>query len=132
MVSLLEYILERHNKKEEEQTAIEGMSALDKFNKADEREKEKMLIQQFENVIKQNGPTIYAFVVKQIQKCIKIGYTDQHPAKRIQQWKDVYEKPHGYELIPIGIWPADVFDEAANKRLFFWDHAVHQKVINKK
>ena len=132
MVSLLEYILERHNKKEEEQTAIEGMSALDKFNKADEREKEKMLIQQFENVIKQNGPTIYAFVVKQIQRCIKIGYTDQHPAKRIQQWKDVYEKPHGYELIPIGIWPADVFDEAANKRLFFWDHAVHQKVINKK
>ena len=132
MMSLLEYILERRNKTEEEQTAIEGMSALDKFNKADEREKEKMLIQQFENVIKQNGPTIYAFVVKQIQRCIKIGYTDQHPAKRIQQWKDVYEKPHGYELIPIGIWPADVFDEAANKRLFFWDHAVHQKVINKK
>ena len=132
MLSLVEYILERHNKKEEEQTAIEGMSALDKFNKADEREKEKLLIQQFEDVIKQNGPTIYAFVVKQIPRCIKIGYTDQHPAKRIQQWKDIYEKTHGYELTPIGIWPADVFDEVANKRLFFWDHAVHQKVINKK
>ena len=38
MMSLSEYILERRNKKEEEQTAIEGMSALDKFNKADERE----------------------------------------------------------------------------------------------
>ena len=131
MLSLMEYILERHNKKEE-QTAIEGMSALDKFNKADEREKEKLLIQQFEDVIKQNGPTIYAFVVKQIPRCIKIGYTDQHPAKRIQQWKDIYEKTHGYELTPIGIWPADVFDEVANKRLFFWDHAVHQKVIKKK
>ena len=131
MMSLVEYILERRDKKEE-QTAIEGMSALDKFNKADEREKEKLLIQQFEDVIKQNGPTIYAFVVKQIPRCIKIGYTDQHPAKRIQQWKDIYEKTHGYELTPIGIWPADVFDEVANKRLFFWDHAVHQKVINKK
>ena len=115
-----------------EEMAIEGMSTLDKFNKADEREKEKLLIKQFEEVIKQNGPTIYAFVVKEIKNCIKIGYTDQHPAKRIAQWKDIYEKEHNYELTPIGIWTADEFDEAAKERVFFWDHAVHKKVIKKK
>lgn len=132
-MSLLKYILEKKNRTpDNEEMAVDGMSTLDKFNKADEREKEKLLIKQFEDVIKQNGPTIYAFTVKQIKNCIKIGYTDQHPAKRIQQWKDVYEKGHGYELTPIGIWTADEFDEAAQERVFFWDHAVHQKVINKK
>lgn len=47
MISLLKYILE-HKNKQEEHVAIEGMSTLDKFNKADEREKEKLLIKQFE------------------------------------------------------------------------------------
>ena len=133
MQSLTSYIMEAgRRKKQQEEMAIEGMSTLDKFNKADEREKEKLLIKQFKEVIKQNGPTIYAFVVKEIKNCIKIGYTDQHPAKRIAQWKDIYEKEHGYELTPIGIWTADEFDEAAKERVFFWDHAVHKKVMDKK
>lgn len=127
-MSLLEYILERLNKKEEEQH-IEGMSILDAAMNANNDKKEDELIEKLNKVIKNNGPTIYAFVVDKVKNAIKVGYTDQHPEKRIQQWKDVYE-PHGMKVMPIGFWSADEFN-AAGERVFFWDHAVHEKITGR-
>lgn len=128
MISLLEYILERLNKKEEEQH-IEGMSILDAAMNVNNDKKEDELIEKLNKVIKNNGPTIYAFVVDKVKNAIKVGYTDQHPEKRIQQWKDVYE-PHGMKVKSIGFWSADEFT-AAGERVFFWDHAVHKKITDK-
>ena len=127
-MSLLEYILERLNKKEEEQH-IEGMSILDAAMNVNNDKKEDELIEKLNKVIKNNGPTIYAFVVDKVKNAIKVGYTDQHPEKRIQQWKDVYE-PHGMKVKSIGFWSADEFT-AAGERVFFWDHAVHKKITDK-
>ena len=127
-MSLSEYILERLNKKEEEQH-IEGMSILDAAMNANNDKKEDELIEKLNKVIKNNGPTIYAFVVDKVKNAIKVGYTDQHPEKRIQQWKDVYE-PHGMKVMPIGFWSADEFN-AAGERVFFWDHAVHEKITGR-
>ena len=42
--------------------------------------------------IKPNGPTIYAFITNKVKDAIKIGYTDQHPEKRIDQWRKYYGK----------------------------------------
>lgn len=128
MMSLLEYIFERRNKKEEEQH-IEGMSILDATMNANNDKKEDELIEKLNKVIKNNGPTIYAFVVDKVKNAIKVGYTDQHPEKRIQQWKDVYE-PHGMKVKSIGFWSADEFTVAGD-RVFFWDHAVHKKITDK-
>lgn len=128
MMSLSEYILERRNKKEEEQH-IEGMSILDATMNVNNDKKEDELIEKLNKVIKNNGPTIYAFVVDKVKNAIKVGYTDQHPEKRIQQWKDVYE-PHGMKVKSIGFWSADEFN-AAGERVFFWDHAVHEKITGK-
>ena len=125
---LSEYILERLNKKEEDQH-IEGMSILDAVMNANNDKKEDELIEKLNKVIKNNGPTIYAFVVDKVKNAIKVGYTDQHPEKRIQQWKDVYE-PHGMKVKSIGFWSADEFT-AAGERVFFWDHAVHKKITDK-
>lgn len=127
-MSLLEYIFERLNKKEEEQH-IEGMSILDAAMNVNNDKKEDELIEKLNKVIKNNGPTIYAFVVDKVKNAIKVGYTDQHPGKRIQQWKDVYE-PHGMKVKSIGFWSADEFT-AAGERVFFWDHAVHKKITDK-
>lgn len=127
-MSLLEYIFERLNKKEEEQR-IEGMSILDAAMNVNNDKKEDELIEKLNKVIKNNGPTIYAFVVDKVKNAIKVGYTDQHPEKRIQQWKDVYE-PHGMKVKSIGFWSADEFT-AAGERVFFWDHAVHKKITDK-
>lgn len=125
---LSEYILERLNKKKEEQH-IEGMSILDAAMNVNNDKKEDELIEKLNKVIKNNGPTIYAFVVDKVKNAIKVGYTDQHPEKRIQQWKDVYE-PHGMKVKSIGFWSADEFT-AAGERVFFWDHAVHKKITDK-
>lgn len=128
MMSLLEYICERRGKKEEEQN-IEGMSILDAAMNTDNDKKEEELIEKLNKVIKNNGPTIYAFTVDKVKNAIKVGYTDQHPEKRIQQWKDVYE-PHGMKVKSIGFWSADEFT-AAGERVFFWDHAVHKKITDR-
>ena len=74
MMSLLEYILERLNKKEEEQH-IEGMSILDAAMNVNNDKKEDELIEKLNKVIKNNGPTIYAFVVDKDKNAIKVGYT---------------------------------------------------------
>ena len=128
MISLLQYIYERRSKKEEEQT-VEGISILDGVMNTNDDKKENELIKKLNEVIKNNGPTIYAFGVDKVKNAIKVGYTDQHPEKRIQQWKDVYE-PHGMKVTSIGFWSADEFT-AAGERVFFWDHAVHKKITDK-
>ena len=53
-MSLLEYILESRNKKEEEQH-IEGMSILDAAMNANNDKKEDELIEKLNKVIKNNG-----------------------------------------------------------------------------
>ena len=76
--------------------------------------------------IKPNGPTIYAFVTNKVKDAIKIGYTDQHPEKRIDQWRKFYGS--GPEDVKcIGYWSSEEFNKAG-ERVFFWDHAVHSKV----
>lgn len=76
--------------------------------------------------IKPNGPTIYAFVTNKVKDAIKIGYTDQHPEKRIDQWRKYYGS--GPEDVKcIGYWSSEEFNKAG-ERVFFWDHAVHSKV----
>lgn len=70
---LSEYILERLNKKEEDQH-IEGMSILDAAMNANNDKKEDELIEKLNKVIKNNGPTIYAFVVDKVKNAIKVGY----------------------------------------------------------
>lgn len=105
------------------------MSILDAAMNVNNNKKEDELIEKLNKVIKNNGPTIYAFVVDKVKNAIKVGYTDQHPEKRIQQWKDVYE-PHGMKVKSIGFWSADEFT-AAGERVFFWDHAVHKKITDK-
>lgn len=105
------------------------MSILDAAMNVNNDKKEDELIEKLNKVIKNNGPTIYAFVVDKVKNAIKVGYTDQHPEKRIQQWKDVYE-PHGMKVKSIGFWSADEFT-TAGERVFFWDHAVHKKITDK-
>lgn len=76
--------------------------------------------------IKPNGPTIYAFITNKVKDAIKIGYTDQHPEKRIDQWRKFYGS--GPEDVKcIGYWSSEEFNKAG-ERVFFWDHAVHSKV----
>ena len=76
--------------------------------------------------IKPNGPTIYAFVTNKVKDAIKIGYTDQHPEKRIDQWRKYYgQSPEDVKCI--GYWSSEEFNKAG-ERVFFWDHAVHSKV----
>lgn len=76
--------------------------------------------------IKPNGPTIYAFVTNKVKDAIKIGYTDQHPEKRIDQWRKYYgQSPEDVKCI--GYWSSEEFNKVG-ERVFFWDHAVHSKV----
>lgn len=81
---------------------------------------------EFTAFIKPNGPVIYAFTTNKVKDAIKIGYTDQHPEKRIAQWAEIYGKEPG-DVVTLGYWSAEEFDKAG-ERVFFWDHAVHNKV----
>ena len=81
---------------------------------------------EFTTFIKPNGPVIYAFTTNKVKDAIKIGYTDQHPEKRIAQWAEIYGREPG-DVVTLGYWSAEEFDKAG-ERVFFWDHAVHNKV----
>ena len=83
-------------------------------------------VREFTSFIKPNGPVIYAFTTNKVKDAIKIGYTDQHPEKRIAQWADIYGKKPG-DVVTLGYWSSEEFDKAG-ERVFFWDHAVHNKV----
>ena len=129
MMSLLEYILERRggrkpNKKEKEK--IQGLGIMDKLlnNEYKTTDEENKATKSFVNIIRPNGPCIYAFTTDKVKDCIKIGYTDQHPEKRIAQWKKKYGNKEG-EVTTIGYWSAEEFNKITNEKVFFWDHAVH-------
>lgn len=123
MKNLYELITEARVKRETPKTPeAKGLSILDQYLKGD-------LSQQDLKFIKPNGPTIYAFVTNKVKDAIKIGYTDQHPEKRIAQWREIYGKKEG-EVTLLGYWSAEEFDKAG-ERVFFWDHSVHSKVVKK-
>jgi len=116
MKSLTAYITEGRHKSEEPKA--EGISVLDKVLN-DNTEP----ISQLKNIMKINGPVIYAFITDKVDNAIKIGYTDQHPEKRLNQWRKIY----GDGITPLGYWSSEEFYQAGNK-VFFWDHEVHKKV----
>ena len=119
-MSILTYINEALEDKKKE----EGLSVLDKALNGDNEE-----IKEFEKLLRPNGPCIYAFITDKVNNAIKIGYTDQHPLKRIEQWKEVYGKEKG-EVECLGYWSSEEIDQSGQK-VFFWDHAVHDKVTKK-
>lgn len=122
MRSILQLIREARGKKQKEEK-IEGLSILDKALNGEIAE------DTIKDIIHPNGPTIYAFVTDKVNDAIKVGYTDQHPEKRIAQWKEIYGKEEG-EVTCLGYWSAEEFDQAGQK-VFFWDHQVHEKVIKR-
>ena len=119
-MSILTYIHESLEDKKKE----EGLSILDKSLNGDNEE-----IKEFEKLLRPNGPCIYAFITDKVNDAIKIGYTDQHPLKRIEQWKEYYGKEEG-EVECLGYWSSEEID-ASGQKVFFWDHEVHKKVVNK-
>ena len=119
-MSILTYIHESLEDKKKE----EGLSVLDKALNGDIED-----IKEFEKSLRPNGPCIYAFITDKVNNAIKIGYTDQHPLKRIEQWKEVYGKEEG-EVECLGYWSSEEIDQSGQK-VFFWDHAVHDKVTKK-
>ena len=127
MRSILQFLKEGRKLDKEEEKKVEGVSVLDKILNNEETEEEKKL---FDSIIMPNGPTIYAFITDKVNDCIKVGYTDQHPLKRIEQWKKVYGEKEG-EVTLLGYWSSEEFDKAGNK-VFFWDHQVHKTLRSKK
>ena len=80
------FIKEARNKKEQEENA-EGISILDQITNSTKNEEET--ISEFvKDFIRPNGPCIYAFITDKVKDAVKVGYTDQHPEKRIAQWKE--------------------------------------------
>ena len=122
MKNLYELITEARIKKEPKTPEAKGLSILDQYLNGD-------VSAQDLKFIKPNGPTIYAFVTNKVKDAIKIGYTDQHPEKRIEQWREIYGKKEG-EVTLLGYWSAEEFDKAG-ERVFFWDHSVHGKVTKR-
>lgn len=104
---------------------IEGTSILDKILNNSESNVDNFV----KEFIRPNGPTIYAFVTDKVKDAIKVGYTDQHPEKRIEQWREIYGKEKG-EVECLGWWSSEEFNEAG-ERVFFWDHAIHKKISDK-
>lgn len=125
MKSINEFLNEGRKRKEEEQH-IEGVSILDKILNDDETTPVDEFVKEF---IRPNGPTIYAFITDKVKDAIKVGYTDQHPEKRIAQWKEVYGKEAG-NVTTLGYWSSEEFNKAG-ERVFFWDHAIHKKIRDK-
>lgn len=125
MINIIKYLMEAKNKKEE-QKHIEGTSILDKILNNSESNIDNFV----KEFIRPNGPTIYAFVTDKVKDAIKVGYTDQHPEKRIEQWREIYGKGKG-EVECLGWWSSEEFNEAG-ERVFFWDHAIHKKISDKK
>ena len=125
MINIIKYLIESQNRKEE-QKHIEGTSILDKILNNSESNVDNFV----KEFIRPNGPTIYAFVTDKVKDAIKVGYTDQHPEKRIEQWREIYGKEKG-EVECLGWWSSEEFNEAG-ERVFFWDHAIHKKISDKK
>lgn len=130
MKPIIKFITERLRKNKDIQNEAEGISVLDKISNEKNLETKEELIQSFvKDFVRPNGPSIYAFVTDKVKDAIKVGYTDQHPDKRIAQWKEIYGTDAG-EVTCLGYWSSEEFNEAG-ERVFFWDHAVHKKISDK-
>lgn len=125
-MNITQFINEGRRKKQEQEIHIEGNSILDKIM----NDKETNIDEFVKEFVRPNGPTIYAFVTDKVKDAIKVGYTDQHPEKRIEQWREIYGKEKG-EVECLGWWSSEEFNEAG-ERVFFWDHAIHKKISDKK
>ena len=88
MMNITQFINEGRRKKQEQEIHIEGNSILDKIM----NDKETNIDEFVKEFVRPNGPTIYAFVTDKVKDAIKVGYTDQHPEKRIEQWREIYGK----------------------------------------
>ena len=119
MKSLLQYLIESKGKPKKPK---EVLSFLDNILNGKETES-------LDGYFESNGPRIYAFVTDKVKDAVKIGFTDQHPKKRIEQWADIYGRKEG-EVTLLGHWPAEEFDDAG-QRVFFYDHAVHKEVVSR-
>ena len=125
MISINKYICEKRSIKTSEQVT-DGISILDKILNDNSNIQVDEFVKDF---IRPNGPTIYAFITDKVKDAIKVGYTDQHPEKRIEQWKEIYGKEAG-EVTCLGYWSSEEFNKAG-ERVFFWDHAIHKKIRDK-
>ena len=125
-MNITQFINEGRRKKQEQEIHIEGNSILDKIM----NDKETNIDEFVKEFVRPNGPTIYAFVTDKVKDAIKVGYTDQHPEKRIEQWREIYGKEKG-EVECLGWWSSEEFNEDG-ERVFFWDHAIHKKISDKK
>lgn len=114
----------------------EGVAMVDAMTTGSEAEA-KAAEDNFNKVIYHNGPTIYAFTTDKVDEPIKIGYTDQLPQRRIEQWRKKYmmgkDDDPEESVHCIGYWSAEEVMNAdlesnTGELVFFWDSAVHKHV----
>ena len=132
MINIVKYILEARKKKAKNNTEekhAEGISILDQITSAKDENREQLIDTFVNTFVRPNGPCIYAFMTDKVRDAIKVGYTDQHPEKRIAQWRELYGRNAG-EVTTLGYWSSEEFNEAG-ERVFFWDHAIHKKISDK-
>lgn len=127
MQSLKSFITEAGKSDKEKKKHTEGISLLQRvFDQQNSKNKETEEIKSFSDIIRSNGPTIYAFITNKVKDAIKIGYTDRQPEERIEEWKEIYGKGEK-DVELLGYWSSEELDNA-NEKVFFWDHTVHKQV----
>ena len=129
MMDLKNYLIAEAHKsnrnKQEAEAYKKSLTILDSIKDNESNQELEEKVNKFCDFAKINGPCIYAFTTSDVDNAIKIGYTDQHPLKRIQQWEKSYR-----DVKPIGYWSASEINKIGEE-VFFWDHEVHHKVENK-
>ena len=111
--------------KQEAEAYKKSLTILDSIKDNESNQELEEKVNKFCDFAKINGPCIYAFTTSDVDNAIKIGYTDQHPLKRIKQWEKSYR-----DVKPLGYWSASEINKIGEE-VFFWDHEVHKKVENK-
>ncbi len=130
MQSLKSFILEAKQSTKDKKKHTEGISLLQRvFDQQNSKNQETEEIKSFSDIIRPNGPTIYAFTTNKIKDAIKIGYTDRLPEERIAEWKEIYGKGKD-DVELLGYWSSEELDNA-NEKVFFWDHTVHKQVTKR-
>jgi len=78
-----------------------------------------------EDFLRENVPTIYAFITEHVPNMIKVGFTDQGALTRLKQWQRTYPDA---ELL--GYWTAIEINNL-NQQVYFKDFAVHSRLNQK-
>lgn len=123
MLGIVQYLMEAKKKINVDEDKKQGISLLDDML----NHQSDITISDFAKIFVPNGPMIYAFITPKVKDAIKIGFTDQAPEKRIEQWRKIYDDEKN-KLTCIGYWSSEEFNEIAKEKQFFWDHAVHDKL----